>query len=133
MTKLKKPKPIYTRKEVIEILDNYFGKHDKEMVFTESEVCCFIRLFHKGKDESIIYSLADQMMDEKRENHIHSGKLEKKLLKFYRSYLSLKGNATSAAIAAGYSPKTARQAGYRALKQLQFIFRYLQDQRNKRE
>lgn len=38
---------------------------------------------------------------------------------FFRYFLSNNGNASRAAIQAGYSPKSAKQQGYRVLKWLQ--------------
>lgn len=38
---------------------------------------------------------------------------------FFKYFLANKGNATRAAILAGYSPKSAKQQGYRTLKWLQ--------------
>ena len=38
---------------------------------------------------------------------------------FFKHFLANNGNATRAAIQAGYSPKSAKQQGYRVLKWLQ--------------
>jgi hypothetical protein len=78
----------------------------------------FIKILNNNPDEVIIFAL----------NYIENRYLEgigfknspsMRRLLFFRAFLSNKGNATKAAIEAGYSPKSAKQQGYRTLKWIQ--------------
>jgi len=46
-----------------------------------------------------------------------------RLYQFWAGFVENRGNCTKAAIYAGYSPRSAKQQGHRALKRLQSYFR----------
>jgi hypothetical protein len=82
----------------------------------------FIRdlILNKGKGLAFFY-LADFMVNNGNTRMFFDRRYRKTML-WYQHLLENRCNATRAAILAGYSPKYAKQAGYRNMKRLQRYF-----------
>lgn len=101
-------------------LDKKFKKPDTLPMFNLKEAL-FIRdlIFQKPKDLVFFY-----IMDHMR-NRTEVGRMGMfnargyRLYRFWAGFVENMGNCTKAAIYAGYSPRSAKQQGYRALKRLQ--------------
>ena len=80
----------------------------------------FIRdlIFRKPKGLLFFY-LADHMMNDTTLRYLPMFNAPSmKKLRFFYSFMETRGNATAAAIKAGYSPKTAKQQASRALREI---------------
>lgn len=94
--KKKKPLPVFTLREALFVRDLIFMK-PKDLVY-------FYIADHIGKEHSkfsLFYS-----RDHKR-------------YMFFKNFIMTNGNATKAAIMSGYSPRSAKQQGHRALRYIQ--------------
>lgn len=116
----------YSPKELLlELLDLLYNDNYKKRKpaprFTMQEFR-FIRdlIFNKGKGLTFFY-LADFIVNDGNTRMFFDRRYRKTML-WYQHLLENRCNASRAAILAGYSPKYAKQAGYRNMKRLQRYF-----------
>ena len=123
------PKILLNSEELIQQLyalcsDKDFKKPDRLPKFTLKEAL-FIRdlIFQKPKDLVFFY-----LMDHIR-HQTEIGRMGLfnargfRLYRFLAGFVENMGNCTKAAIYAGYSPRSAKQQGHRALRKIQRYFR----------
>jgi len=101
-----------------------FKKPDPLPKFTLKEAL-FIRdlIFHKPPDLVYFY-LADHIGSQTeigRAGMFNSRDYRR--YEFLKHFIMNRGNATKAAILAGYSPRSAKQQGYRIIKKIQWFMR----------
>ena len=75
--------------------------------------------FTKQESENILLESLDLICESRLEGFTISNTASLRRVLFFKYFLVNKGNATRAAILAGYSPKSAKQQGYRVLRWLQ--------------
>ena len=98
---------------------NYF-KVETEPRFSIQEFAFLAELILKKEKGFIVIRALDYISENCLEGGLgFPNTASFRRLVFYQNFLGNKGNATKAAIAAGYSPRSARQSGYRALKWIQ--------------
>lgn len=121
---MKRKNKVFSREDIL-ILFSEVSKHtdNSKKAFTKFETFFLLELFQEESKKSIIYVLVDEIIKDGKEGIFMMSKADKKRLQFAYHYLNTNGNATRAAISVGYSPKTARQAGYRTLRWIQNKFR----------
>lgn len=123
--KPKKEKVFLDSNELLDILidlkkEKKYKKQSPPPKFSIQEAR-FLRdmIFNKPKG-LLFYYLADHLMNDtdlKRLPMLNAPSIKK--LSFIYNFMALKGNATKAAIAAGYSPRSAKQQGHRILREIQ--------------
>lgn len=119
----KKREKLYTLEEVIDgfsdMYNENFYKLEKYPKFTIEEIKLIYDLVFLKKRDPIFLQILDYITD----NHFLGMDINNtaslRRIEFFRNFLTNKGNATRAAIASGYSSKSAKQAGYRVLKWIQ--------------
>jgi len=88
--------------------------------FTKREILFLTELLLHKPNDLILFYIADYLAD----NHhfgvavFANGASQRRLL-FFKNFICYKGNATKAAIASGYSPRSAKQQGHRLLRWIQ--------------
>lgn len=114
-------------KDLIYVLDNLlrnrkFKKQKPLPIFKLKEVL-FIRdlIFWKPKD-LVFYYIADDIRNRNEFSGLFNTK-DYRMYDFMMNFLKYKGNSTKAAIASGYSPRSAKQQGHRVLLRIQNISR----------
>lgn len=96
------------------------GKHDLEKAVFEQEEIGFICNLILTKKKDLAFMTAVEYIADTRLFGIRSlNTASLRRIKFYKSFMLGKGNATRAAIDAGYSPRSAKQQGHRVLKWIQ--------------
>ena len=90
-----------------------------EKSFTEEEAIFIGRLIiHKPENLAFLFTL-DHISQKYLLGTIFLNTASLRRIEFFKNFMLCKGNATQSAIKAGYSPKTAKQQGYRLLKWIQ--------------
>ena len=117
-------KEIYNTRDVVGILDLFLkrakekDKNYKCRKFTFHEVMFLVQLiFYRPKEQIFIY-LADYLRNNTDFKYLPFNGMNSRALKFFHNILFLQ-NARKAAIATGYSPRSAKQTGYRLVKKIQ--------------
>lgn len=113
-------------KGLIDLCNDKTFKKPKPLPVFNAREAAFIAdlIFKKPKDLVYFYVM------EHIRHHTEIGKLglfgarDFRLYRFLVGFFLNNGNCTKAAIYAGYSPKSAKQQGYRALKRWQRYLRY---------
>lgn len=124
------PKRLYGYKDVVKILNILSGASDYKKSrphakFTEEEVSFIIGyIFHKNLVYKEIPGAVAGLIESNHMLGYPISPTNYRYVRFYKHFIMSGGNATKAAIAAGYSPRTAKQQGYRLLKN--YRFRYTQ-------
>ncbi|MDD4409167.1 MAG: terminase small subunit [Candidatus Pacebacteria bacterium] len=95
------------------------GKNKPLKLFSCEEFA-FLRglIFGKGNKNTLFLAL-DHISERHLQGFGFSNTASLRRILFFQYYLSNNGNAAKAAILAGYSPKAAKQQGYRILKWIQ--------------
>ena len=94
------------------------GKKRKQQKFTFKEVCFLIELIFNRPRELLFVYLADYLHEDSGFKRIPFNGFNTRRLAFFHKILFFH-NAKKAAIAAGYSPRSAKQTGYRIVKAIQ--------------
>lgn len=126
----KDDQPIYTADVVADVLSGI--GHDKKQLqyleqlrpgyelptFSQKEMEFIRDLIFLKDGRTIVGSAVDAVMSEEFNVRPFNGPTIRRL-KFFHSFIGTLGNAAKAARYAGYSPKSAKQQGYRTLKFIQ--------------
>ncbi len=123
--KMRKKRAIIATEELINILnllsDNVnYKKRNPSPKFTLQEAL-FIRdlIFHKPHG-LLFHYIADEIMNDSSLKQLPMFNAPSmKRLSFLYGFISSRGNATRAAVLAGFSPKTAKQQAHRILREIQ--------------
>ena len=85
--------------------------------FTKREVLFLTELLLYKDNDLILFSIADFLADNYNEGvPVFANGASYRRLEFFRNFFSTRGNATKSAILSGYSPKSAKQQGYRLIR-----------------
>lgn len=116
-------KKVMNTREFIETFSKLFlcKKYTKPYPrFTEREVVFLTKLLLHKSNDLILFSFIDFLADNYNSGiTVFANGASCRRLLFFKHFLFSKGNATKAAISAGYSAKSAKQQGHRLLRWIQ--------------
>ena len=117
-------KPRFTSLEVLDgLLKLSKCKEYKEQtdppLFSPEEFMFLSKLLLEKKKDLIFITMLDHLSYKYFYNMNIANTASLRRIEFFKNFIMNGGNATKSAIASGYSPKCAKQQGYRVLKWIQ--------------
>jgi len=110
-------------KELVEFLHGAIrakGRTTQHTQFSVREAIFLSELILHKQNDLVLFVIADYMADNYHSRvSVFANGASFRRLQFFKQFLLHKGNATKAAIGAGYSPKSAKQQGHRLLRWIQ--------------